>query len=131
MWLDHFTLVEQREPTRCFQHALDDEHNHRPAGVGLVEAERDVVLQSPGQNAFAEFSNLLAILDHDGVLADQVDAADMAVEVDTHARPVKARRDLLDMRRLAGAVIPGDHDAAILRKPCENGEPGWTVQAES
>jgi hypothetical protein len=28
-------------------------------------------------------------------------------------RPVEARRDLLDMGRLAGAVIALDHDAAV------------------
>ncbi len=37
----------------------------------------------------------------------------MAVEVDAEARPVEARRDLLDMGRLAGAVIALDHDAAV------------------
>ena len=83
--LDHAALVEQREPAGGFQHALDHEHHVRAAGVVFVEAERDVVLVGPGQDAVAEFGDLLAVLDDDGVLADQVDAADVAVEVDAHA----------------------------------------------
>ena len=110
---DHLVLVEQRQAAGDFQHALDDEHHVRAAGVVFVEAERDVVLQRPGQDAVAEFGHLLAVLDDDGVLADQVDAADVAVEVDAHAGPVEPRRHLLDMGRLAGAVIAGDDDAAV------------------
>src|SRR5690242_384546 len=98
MRLDYFALVEQREPPRCLQHALDDKHHVRTAGIIFIETERDIILQSPGQNALAKFSDLLAILDHDGVLADQVDAANVAVEVDTNARPIEPGRNLLDMR---------------------------------
>ena len=112
-----------------FQHALDHEHHVRAAGVVFVEAERDVVLQRPGQDAVAEFGDLLAVLDDDGVLADQVDTADVAVEVDAHAGPVEPRRDLLDMGRLAGAVIAGDHDAAVLGEAGEDGERGRPVEA--
>ena len=36
------------------------------------------MLDRPGQNAFAEFGDLLAVLQHDRVLADEIDAADMA-----------------------------------------------------
>ena len=128
MRLDHFALVEQRQAAAGLQHALDDEHHVRAAGVVLVEAERDVVLQRPGQDAFAEFGDLLIVLDDDGVLADQVDAADVAVEVDAHAGPIEPRRHLLDMRRLAGAVIAGDDDAAVVSKACENGERGRPVE---
>ena len=110
---DHATLVEQRQPARDLEHALDHEHHVRAAGVVLVEAERDVVLQRPGQDAVLELGDLLALLQHDRVLADEVDARDVAVEVDAHAGPVEPRRDLLDMGRLAGAVIAGDHDAAV------------------
>ena len=53
---------------------------------------------------------------HDGILASQVDAADVAVEVDAHARPVQPGRDLLDVGRFAGAVIAGDHDATVVGK---------------
>ena len=105
-----------------FQHALDDEHHVRTAGVIFVEAERDVVLQRPGQDAVAEFGDLLAVLEDDRVLADEIDAADVAVEIDAHAGPVEPRGDLLDMGRLAGAVIAGDHDAAVVGEAGEDGE---------
>ena len=82
---DDAALVEQRQPARDFQHALDDEHHVRPAGVIFVEAEGDVVLQRPGQHAVAEFGDLLAVLQHDRVLADEIDARDVAVEIDAHA----------------------------------------------
>ena len=113
---DDAALVEQRQAAGRFQHALDDEHHVRPAGIVFVEAERDIVLVGPRQDAVAELRDLLAVLDDDGVLADEVDAADMAVEVDAHAGPVEPRRDLLDMGRLAGAVIARDHDAAVVGK---------------
>ena len=122
MRLDHPVLVEQRQPAGRFQHALDHEHHVRAAGVVFVEAERDIVLQRPGQNAVAEFGHLHAVADHDRVLADQIDAADMAVEIDAHARPVEPRGDLLDMGRFAGAVIAGDDDAAVVGKAGEDGE---------
>ena len=128
MRLDHLALVEQRQPAGDFQHALDHEHHVRAAGVVFVEAERDVVLQRPGQNAFTEFGDLLVVLDDDGVLADQVDAADVAVEIDAHARPIEPRRHLLDMGRLAGAVIAGDDDAAVLGEAGENRERGRPVE---
>ena len=128
MRLDHLVLVEQRQPAGRFQHALDHEHHVRAAGVVLVEAERDVVLQRPGQDAVAEFGHLHAVADDDRVLADEIDAADVAVEIDAHARPVEPRRHLLDMRRLAGAVIAGDDDAAVLGKAGKDGERGRLVE---
>ena len=121
-------LVEQRQPARHFEHALDDEHHVRPAGVVFVEAERDVVLQRPGQHAVAELGHLLAVLQHDRVLADEVDAGDVAVEVDAHAGPVEPRGDLLDVRRLAGAVIAGDHHPAVEGEAGEDGERRLAVE---
>ena len=53
----------------------------------------------------------------------------MAVEVDAHARPVEARRHLLDMRRLAGAVIALDHDAAVVGKARQDRHRGVMVEA--
>ena len=125
---DHLVLVEQRQPAGDFQHALDHEHHVGAAGVVFVEAERDVVLQRPRQDAVAELGHLLAVADDDRVLADQIDAADVAVEIDAHARPVEPRRHLLDMGRLAGAVIAGDHDAAVVGKAGEDGERGRPVE---
>src|SRR5262245_3796899 len=128
MRFDHLALIEQREPARCLQYTLDDEHHVRSASIVLVEAERYIVLQCPRQNALAKFGYLLAILDDDGVLADQVDTADVAVEVDAHTRPIEPRRNLFDVRRLAGAVIPGDHNATILREARKDCERGWAVK---
>jgi len=36
---DHLVLIKQRQPAGHFQHALDDEHEVRPAGIVLVEAK--------------------------------------------------------------------------------------------
>ena len=113
----------------AFQHALDDEHHVGAAGVVLVEAQRDVVLVRPGQDAVTEFGDLLAFLDDDGVLADQVDTADVAVEVDAHARPVEPRRDLLDVGRLAGAVVAGHDDAAVVGEAGQDRQGGRAVEA--
>ena len=85
---DHLVLVEQRQLALDLQHALDHEHHVRAAGVVFVEHQRTGVLQRPGQDALAELRHLLAVLEHDRVLADQVDAADVAVEIDADARPV-------------------------------------------
>ncbi len=129
MRTDHAALVEQGQPARGFQHALDNEHHVRAAGVVFVEAERDVVLVGPGQDAVAEFRHLQAVLDDDGVLADQVDTADVAVEVDAHAGPVEPRRDLLDVGRLAGAVIAGDDHPAVVGEAGQDRERGLAVEA--
>ena len=75
-----------------------------------------------------EFGNLLAFLDHDGILADQVDTADVAVEIDAHAGPIETRRNLLDVSGLAGTMVAGDHDAAVFGKTSEDGERRRTVK---
>ncbi len=93
-------------------------------GIVLVEAERDIVLQRPWQHAVAELRDLLAVLQHDRVLADEVDAGDVAVEIDADAGPLQPRRDLLDMRRFARAVIAGDHHPAVLGEALQ-GLPAW------
>ena len=128
MRLDDPVLVEQRQPALHFEHALDDEHHVGPAGVVFVEHQRDVVLQRPGQDAVAELGDLLAVLEHDRVLADEIDAADMAVEVDADQRPVEARRHLLDMGRFAGAVIALHHDAAVEGKAGQDRQRGVAVE---
>ncbi len=111
---DHLRLVEQGELAGHFEHALDHEHDVGAARVVLVEAQRRVGLQRPGQDAFAEFGDLLALFQDDGVLADEVDAADVAVEVDAHARPVEPRGHLLHVGRFAGAVVALDHHAPVV-----------------
>ena len=67
-------------------------------------------------------------LQHDGVLADQVDAADVAVEIDPDAGPVEPRGDLLDMRRFARAVIALDHHAAVVGEAGQDRQRGVAVE---
>ena len=81
MRMQDLRLVEEREPAFRFQHALNDEHHVGAARVVLVEHERARVLVRPRQDPLAELRDLLAVAEHDGVLADEVDAADVAVEV--------------------------------------------------
>jgi hypothetical protein len=85
-------------------------------------------LQRPGQDALAELGDLLAVAQHDGVLADKVDPADMAVQINPHTGPVQPRRDLFDMGRFAGAVITLDHDAAVVGEAGQDGERGIVVE---
>ena len=125
---DHLVLVEQGQTAGLLQHALDHEHHVGTAGIVFVEHQRDIVLQRPGQDAVAEFGHLQAVADDDRVLADEIDAADMAVEIDAHARPVQPRRNLLDMGRLAGAVIAGDDHAPVLGEAGKDRQRGRTVK---
>ena len=122
MRADHPALVEQGQLALDLQHALDHEHDVRPAGVVFVEHQSGRPLDRPGQDPFAELRDLLAVAQHDGILADEVDPADVAIQVDADARPVEARRDLLDMGRLAGAVIALDHDPPVVREASEDRE---------
>ena len=106
----------KRELALRLEHALDHEHHVGAARVIFVEHQRDRVLQRPRQQPLAELRHLLAVAKHDRVAADEVDAADVRVEIDADHRPVEPRRDLLDVRRLAGAVIALDHHPAVLRE---------------
>jgi len=71
---------------------------------------------------------VLAVAQEDGVAADEVEPAQVAVEVDAHARPVQARRHLLDVRRLAGAVIAGDDHPPVLGEPGEHRQRGLAIE---
>ena len=119
MRLDDAALIEQRQTPLDFEHALDDEHHVGAAGVVLVEHQRARPLQRPRQHARLELGDLLAVADDDRVLADQIHAADVAIEVDAHARPVEPRRDLLDVARLAGAVAALHHHAPVVHEAGE------------
>ncbi|MCY1309111.1 hypothetical protein D9M70_591720 [compost metagenome] len=79
------------------------------------------MLIGPRQNAVLEFGNLHAVLDDDCILTDEINTADMAVEIDTDTRPVETGCDLFDMGRFTRSVITGNHHAAIIGKTCENG----------
>ena len=76
-----------------------------------------------------ELGHLLAVAHDHRVLADEVEAADVAVEIDAHARPVEARRDLLDVGRLAGAVQALHHHAPVAREARQDRERHLGVEA--
>src|SRR3546814_3227181 len=97
---DHPVLVGQGQLALDLEDALDHEHDVRPAGIVFVEHQGAGVLQRPRQETLAVFRHLLAVAQHDRILADEVDAADVAVQVDPDAGPVEPGRDLLDMGRL-------------------------------
>lgn len=64
-------------------------------------------------DTFLKLGDLDPVANDDGVLADQVEAADMAVQVDPDAGPVEAGGHLLDMGRLAGAMQALNHHPAV------------------
>ncbi len=111
------------------QHALDHEHDVGTARVVFVKDQGDWALQRPGQDALAELGDLLAVLQDNGVLADQVDAADVAVQVHADQRPVQPGGDLFDVGRLAGAVIALNHDAAVKGEAGADGERRLRIEA--
>ena len=52
----------------------------------------------------------------------------MAIQIDPDTGPVETRGHLLDMGRLAGAVIALDHHSAIVREPRRNRERGIGIE---
>ena len=123
-----FILVQQRQLTGDFQDALDNKHHIGATRIIFVKHQSDGVLQSPGQNTFLKLGNLLAVFQHNRVFADQINTADMAVEIDAHARPVQPRRDLFNMGRFTRAVITLHHDAAIMGETGEQCQSGLLVE---
>ena len=121
-------LVEKGEPTFRFKDPLNDEHDIRPSGVVFVEYERHPVPERPRKNPLLEFRYLLAVAELDRILADQVDARNVAVQVDPDAGPVQAGGNLFDVRRLAGSVIALDHDTPVVREPRQDRERGVGVE---
>ena len=79
------------------------------------------MLDRPGQDAVAKLGHLHPIANDDRILADEIDAADVTVQVDADTGPVEARRHLFDVRRLPRAVITGDDDTPVFGKARENG----------
>ena len=111
---DDFVLVHQRQFAICLKDTLDNEHNVGTSRVVFVKHNRDGIAQCPRQNSFVEFRNLNTVAQFDRVFADQVDTADMRIQVHPHRRPVQPRADLFDVRRFTGAVIALHHDAAVV-----------------
>ena len=125
---DHPVLVEKGQLAFRFQDPLDHEHHVGATGVIFVEHQSGWCLQSPGQKAFAKFGDLLAVLQDNGIASDQIDPADMGVEIDPDAGPVEAGGDLLDMGRFPGAVIALYHHPAVEGKAGENGGRGFRIE---
>ena len=122
IWADHTILVEQGQTALHLQDALNDEHHIWAARVIFIENQRNRTLQGPGQHAFAEFGDLTTVFQDDGVLAYEIDAADMAVKVDADQRPIEPRRHLFNMGGFSGAVIALHHDPAVIGKARTDGE---------
>ena len=126
--MQHARLVEQCEPALGLQNTLDHEHHVRAAGIVLVEHQRGRVLKGPGQHAFLELGHLHAVADHDRILADEVDAADVAVEIDAYTRPIETGSDLLYVRGFAGTVVALDQHPAVVGEAGQDGERGVVVE---
>src|SRR5271157_492454 len=126
---DHAVLIEQSKLALDFEHPLYDEHDVRPTGVVFIEAQPDWVLQRPGQKTFAEFGNLLVVAQHDRVLADKIDATDVAVEIDADQGPIQPGRDLFDMGGFAGAMIATDHHSPVEGKAGKDRERRVVIEA--
>ena len=129
MRLDHPLLIEQGKAALTLQNPLDDEHHVGASGIVLVKHHGHGPLQRPGQDAFLELGHLLAILQHDAVLAHQIQAADMTVQIHAHAGPVQPRRHLLDMRGFARAVQALNDDAPVVREARQDGLRHLRIQA--
>ena len=127
--LNHAILIEQRQLAARLQDALDDEHHIRTPGIIFIKRDGDRALQRPWQDAFAKLGDLRAIFQHDGILADHIDPRHVAVQIDPDHRPIEAGRNLLDMGRLTGAVIPLHHDPAIVFKARQQRDRGLRIKA--
>src|SRR6056300_1046315 len=117
---NHPVLIEKRELALHLEDPLDHEHDVRAARIIFVEHQGHGALQGPRQKPFPKLRNLLAILQHDGVLADKVDPADVGIEIDPDAGPIQPRGHLLDMGRFPRAVIALHHDAPVVREAGQN-----------
>ena len=95
--MDHLIAVKQGQLAIHFKHALDHKHHIRTTRVIFIKNKCHRVLERPWQNPFAEFGHLLAIAQHNRIFTDQIDTADMAVEINPDTGPVQPRRDLFDM----------------------------------
>ena len=116
----HLVLIKKRELAVMLQHALYYKHHIGAPGIVFVKDDCRGIPQGPRQDALLEFGHLLPFAQLYGVLADQVDAADMAVEIDANAWPVQPGCNLLDMSRFARAVIALDNQAPIAAECGEN-----------
>ena len=125
---NYAVLIEQGEAALCFEHALNHEHHIRTARIIFIKDKGNRMLQRPREQPFTELSNLLAIFQDNRVFPDEVDTADMAIEVNPHHGPVEPCGDLFDMGGLTGSVITLHHDAAVMCEACANGLGGFIIK---
>src|SRR3546814_15265429 len=92
-----------------------NEHHIGTARIIFVKDQRDRMLKRPGKKAYLELCYLLSVFQDDGVPADQIDTAVMRIEIDSVAWPVKACRQLFDMRGLAAGAIAIHPDVAHMQ----------------
>lgn len=97
-----------------FKHALNDKHHIGTARIVFIEYDGHWTLKRPGQQSRLETGNLLAIFQCDYVFSDQVEAADVAVQIDPQTRPIEACRHLFNMRRFSCSVQPLNQYAAVV-----------------
>ena len=128
MGRDDPVLVQERELPFHLEDPLDHEHDVRAPGIVLVENESHGTLERPRQKPLPEFRYLLAILEDDGVLTNEVDPADVGIEINPDAGPVKPRRHLLDVRRFTRPVIALHHHPPVVRKAGKDGQRGIVVK---
>src|SRR5690606_22533490 len=93
MRIKHPVLIQERKLALALQYALDDKHYIRPTCVIFVEHQGHRTLQRPGNDTFLKLCHLQAVSQHDSVLSDQVQAADVAVQIHTNTWPIQARSD--------------------------------------
>ena len=118
---EHPVLIKHGETTLAFEDPLDHEHDVGTPGIKFIEHQSDRPLDRPRQYTFDELGDLLTVAHHDCIAADKVHPTDVTIEVNPHHRPVQPGSYLLDMCRLASAVIPLHQHTAIV---CETGQDG-------
>ena len=120
-WMTRFWSSSVSRPETSRTRWMTNITSGRPASYS---SKTSAVLVCSAQGRMPSWKRVIcwAVLKDDRVLADEVDAGDVAVEIDPHAGPVETGRDLLDMGRLAGAVIALDHHAPVVREAGQDGE---------
>ena len=97
MRMDHFVLIQKCQLAFDFQDPLNDEHHVRAASVIFVKDKSAGMLESPRKQAFTVFGDLLSVFNDDRIFSDEIDPADVAIEIDPDAGPIEPCRHLLDV----------------------------------
>ena len=76
-----------------------------------------------------EFRDLLSVLQDDTIFADEVDTANVAIEIDSDTGPVELCGDLFDVSRFASAVVPLHHDSLIVGEASKDSQRRMRIKA--